>query len=276
MASTASSATRIGFWFSGLTDRYYACIVSSNITRLYGIDGCRAGWVAAVADPELQNLQIHLISNLEALFARAGLDSLVAIDIPIGLPETEARACDTTARMLLRSPRSSSVFSPPSRRTLPAETFREALQLNREALGIGISKQAFHIMRKIDEVDRLMTADRQRYVREVHPEVTFAQLNGGPLQHAKKQAEGREKRIALLRKAGLQVSEASLVEERSKLGASAVFLDDLVDALACLVTAADIHRGRSCSLGAARQRDARGLAMEIVTVYSAGYTAGYV
>ena len=41
--------------------------------------------------------------------------------------------------------------------------------------------------------------------------------------------------------------------------------DDLLDAMACLVTARHIHAGSSQSLGRVDQEDAKGLLMEIVT-----------
>ena len=53
--------------------------------------------------------------------------------------------------------------------------------------------------------------------------------------------------------------------ERSSLPTIAVALDDMVDALACLVIAEYINKGRIKSLGRVDQRDSRGLLMEIVT-----------
>jgi len=229
----------------------------------YGIDGCRDGWVVASSEFGFADLRFEITSDLGPIFAKAGVGTIIAIDIPIGIPEDEPRFCDTAARRLLGWPRASSVFSPPARRALNAETFRDALRLNRQAMGIGISKQAFHITNKIREVDELMTEARQRFVYEVHPEVTFAQLNGGPLPHGKKTATGGTKRIALLRRSGLAISESYLREKRAQLGRSCAFLDDLVDALACLVTASFIWSGKSLRLGRSDQIDAKGLVMQI-------------
>jgi len=238
--------------------------LKSQIRWLCGIDGCRGGWVIARAASDLSDLSFEVAPDLDAIFARAGIDSLIAIDIPIGVPDNDPRVCDAAARQLLRWPRSSSVFSPPARRALHARTFHEALRLNRETMGIGISKQAFHIMEKIRQVDDLMDAAKQQYVREVHPEVTFAQLNGRPILHGKRTSAGRLERIALLRTAGLHISDSGLIRERARLGARGVFHDDLIDALACLVTAAEIRNGRGQALGRVDQKDAKGLTMEIV------------
>jgi predicted RNase H-like nuclease len=233
--------------------------------RLYGVDGCRSGWVLAECDSTLQSLSFSIAQDLRPLFDRAGPDSLIAIDVPIGLAEREPRACDAQARSRLGWPRCTSVFSPPVRQVLHANTFAEALRINRKVGGTGISKQAFCIMPKIREVDALMNRDRQKYIREAHPELAFAQLNGSPMLHNKKTLPGRVERIATLKKAGLRISSERLTEERLRLGATRIAPDDLVDALACLVTAFHIHSGRSQSLGRTDQEDARGLLMEIVT-----------
>src|SRR5881296_1429680 len=113
-----------------------------------------------------------------------------------------------------------------------------------------------------------LAEDKQgkRDIREAHPEVTFAQLNGGrAMLHYKKTLDGRRERISILKKAGVQISEEWLSEKRSSLPPGAVALDDLLDAMACLVTARHIRMGRSRSLGRGGQEDAKGLLMEIVT-----------
>jgi len=236
---------------------------------IYGIDGCRRGWVVARSRPDFTGLEIKLTSDLAPIFAEAGPRAIVVIDIPIGIPENEPRVCDSVARRLLGWPRSSSVFSPPTRRALSASTFRDALRLNRDAMGIGISKQAFNIANKIREVDELMTSARQRYVKEVHPEVTFTQLKGGPLKNSKKSANGRRERIALLRRSGLAISELYLVERRLQMGRACLSMDDVVDALGCLVMASFIRAGKSMCLGSMNQTDTKGLMMQIRAVQTA-------
>jgi len=60
-----------------------------------------------------------------------------------------------------------------------------------------------------------------------------------------------------------------LSQERMKIGPRYVSLDDLIDALACLVTAFAIQSGSSQSLGRRDQKDAKGLAVEIVCATAA-------
>src|SRR5437867_1841826 len=130
--------------------------------RAYGVDGCHGGWVTAEAT-SVSEISFRLTQDLAPLFEEARAGGIIAIDIPIGLPESEPRACDADAREVLGWPRRNSVFSPPARRTLIATSFPEALLLNREALGTGISKQAYCIMPKIRAVDEVMSSDVQQY-----------------------------------------------------------------------------------------------------------------
>ena len=237
-----------------------------QLKLLYGVDGCRGGWIAAESEPSMDSVRFHFLSSIRPLFEKSGPDAIVAIDIPIGLPKNEPRVCDSVARRLLGRPRSSSVFSPPVRQALEGDTFSDAFRINLEQLNTGISKQTFFIMPKIREVDMLMTRSTQRYVREAHPEVTFAQLNGGrAMLHNKKTFVGRAERMRILRRAGVEISEEWLIRQRSSLPRGAIALDDMLDSMACLVTALHIRTGCSHALGRAGQKDARGLLMEIVT-----------
>jgi predicted RNase H-like nuclease len=236
-----------------------------QVSKLRGIDGCRGGWVLAEASGDLQNLTFRVIDNLGAILSQSYEEYLTLIDIPIGIPMREPRVCDNAARELLGWPRRNSVFSPPARSVFKADNYADALRLNRETLRMGISKQAYCIMPKIREVDALMQPELQRRVREAHPEVTFASLNGGAMAHNKRSASGQAERIAVLERFGLKMSNSWLRKERERLGRNRVELDDLLDAVACLVTAFHVSTGGSRALGHPDQIDDRGLLMEIVT-----------
>ena len=86
-----------------------------------------------------------------------------------------------------------------------------------------------------------MSPRLQASVQEAHPEVTFAVLNGRPLDHKKKSREGEAERFELLRRAGVAFDVDA---ERLRLGRGTVRRDDLVDAAACLVTAWRIRNGK--------------------------------
>jgi predicted RNase H-like nuclease len=243
--------------------------VRNSVSRLVGVDGCSGGWVVAQCRPDLSDLSFHLEHDLRPLLEPAiSGASIIAIDIPIGLPENEPRACDIAARKLLGRPRGSSVFPTPARRTLTAHTHTEASELNAEALRKAISAQTFNIIPRIREVDGLMTPGLQQYVRECHPEVSFANLNGRPMRDAKHKMPGRIERLLVLQQFqyfGVKLSANRLTDERRRLGVGKLEPDDLLDALVCLVTAFHIYTGRCRSLGLPDQRDAKGLLMEIVT-----------
>ena len=159
--------------------------------------------------------------------------------------------------------RRNSVFITPCRAALRAvDDYERACELNRKACGKAFSKQAFGILPKIREMDRIMTPDLQDHVREAHPETIFAVLDGTPMSHRKSTAEGKGERLRVLAEHGLEFNPAW---ERTWLGASRVAEDDLIDATACLLTARRISRGQALTLPAnGVERDARGLRMEIL------------
>lgn len=197
-----------------------------------GIDGCRAGWVAARWRGGKLSFSVHP-------FLLDALEGPVALDMPIGLPDRPGRECDRLARQLL-GPRRSSVFSPPTRAVLAQNAFR------------GVSLQCYNLFPRLREVDELMTPPLQELVRETHPELAFARLNGAPLVFPKRKAEGRAERLELLR------AELGPGWEPPRLTGAAP--DDLLDAAVLALVARDFrHRVPEHE----PQRDARGLRMEI-------------
>lgn len=232
--------------------------------RLCGIDGCRAGWVIASSGPGLRALDFRVVSDLRGAFrAAAAGRAVLAVDIPIGLAAPGPRAADVEARRFLGAPRAASVFPSPSRAALGARSYVEACARNLRASGRRISVELWNILPKIAEADRLVTPALQARVREVHPEVTFAVLAGRArgLEHSKKTRAGQRERLAILRRF---VPRFDLERVRRRLGRAAVARDDILDAVALLVSARRIHAGRARVFPRAPERDRRGLRMEIV------------
>jgi predicted RNase H-like nuclease len=236
--------------------------------RLYGVDGCRGGWVVASADPGLGGLCFERLADLGPLLARAAAgQALVVVDTPIGLPEAGPRACDLAARTRLGAPRAASVFPAPCQAALLGANYAEACALNADACGRRLTLECFHLLPKIRQLDAVMTPDLQRWVREGHPEVIFAELAGGPrgLAHYKKTAAGEAERLGLLARYLPALSADGLSEARAGLGRAAPARDDLVDAAACLVAAYRLRRGLArCLPSDEPPRNARGLRMEII------------
>ena len=229
---------------------------------LAGADGCKGGWILVQVSHPGAPVTHALCHDAATVLARTPLDAVVGIDIPIGISDRDRRAAEVECKRAL-GPRRSSVFWSPVRAALAATTHEEANARNRDASGLGLSAQAFHIMRRIAEVDALLRADSRASARvhEVHPEACFAMLNGGvPLRHPKKRAEGQAERRALL----APVFPGAFEAIRDAYRVKEVGSDDILDALASLWTASRIaaDTARTFPAGPA-PRDRYGLPMVI-------------
>lgn len=239
-----------------------------------GVDGCKAGWVAAVAEPD-GRFRLAVFPAFDVLLGALSDDAVVAVDMPIGLPGRVGkggREAEAAARAYLRRFKSS-VFSIPSRRAVEAEVgpWRNATERSashRRASAVardtsspsrGMSIQTFGILPKIREIDGLLRAKqsfRERVV-ESHPEVVFQRLGGEAApHHPKASAEGGDERRALLLSLGLP-------EHLFRARPSGVGRDDILDAAALLFTAARVARGEAQTLPAPFNRDAFGLPVAI-------------
>jgi predicted RNase H-like nuclease len=188
---------------------------------------------------------------------------VLTIDVPIGLTDAGARACDLEARVKLRVPRSSSVFPAPVRNTLIATTYAEACFLGVKADGRRLSRQTWAILPKIKEVDSFLRTDlsRQKWVREIHPEVCFWAWNENrAMSHRKKSLAGTAEREALV----VPRYGTAYTSARSALPAGQYLKDDLLDAFAALWTAERIYDRKAVILPACPPLDSRGLRMEIL------------
>lgn len=234
--------------------------------RLYGVDGCRGGWlIASHAGSSIRGktLSFALTSDLRDLFASSARDSIIAIDIPIGLAEAKSRQCDIDARQFLGPARASSVFPAPCRACVDAGSYREACERNFAASGRMISRQCYGILAKIRHVDKLMSAERQQFVREVHPEVAFALLSGRRMLHRKITQEGIAARLRVLTSYGIMLSPGDIRKWRLEIGRGQVRVDDIIDAAVCVLSAERIARGAARVFGG-DERDSRNIRMEIV------------
>jgi predicted RNase H-like nuclease len=200
--------------------------------RAIGLDGFSRGWVAVLLDGDEQAISFHasIADALSGAFDRAG------IDIPIGMTNDGERACDLLARAKLR-PHSSRVFSG-ARRWLWQE-FSDSDKANREALRRRqkrVSRQLWHLGRKIMEVDAYLRAHPPIDVCEVHPELVFLRLNDGKPLPPKKSEQGDALRRRLLDRHGFRDVERWLARARIGTGAKR---DDVLDACAVAIAARD-------------------------------------
>jgi predicted RNase H-like nuclease len=126
-----------------------------------------------------------------------------------------------------------------------------------------MSKQAWAIVAKVREIDALLRADAslRGRMREVHPELCFAEWHGKPMSHSKKRAAGRAERRQLVDR---HFGGEAFADVRTRFRASEVADDDILDAFAALWTAERVLRGDSRSVPEEPPIDAAGLPMEIV------------
>ena len=224
-----------------------------------GVDGCRGGWLCLVLDTANGNMEIRYPTKFAELFEQKPKPKIIAIDIPIGLWEKGDRPCDKEARKFLGWPRRCSVFPPPPRSALNGKNDLEAKELSKRACGKSLSKQTLAIRGKISEVDQAMTARVQKWVQEVHPEVSFCALNQGhALKYSKKTKEGVEERLDLLRPwlPGLNRLLGTIDRRNADV-------DDLLDRAAAAWTARRIASKQESRL-TSEERDRKRLRMEIV------------
>src|SRR5262245_24608879 len=238
--------------------------LSNTVPSLAGIDGGRAGWLVVLAHPFARNAQEHQVTvcpRFDDVLALLPTSTVSAVDIPIGLlaeQQPGGRDCDRCARRLLGR-RASSVFTPPTRSLLDATHYAQVR-------GHGLSIQAFNILSKIREVDRVMTPVLQQRVYEAHPELAFQALAGHPIQDRKKTVTGREERLRVLENIlsplfhGIRTAFASVLHACKRAD---VAPDDILDAYVLVWTALRIWHAQAHRVPRIPRHDARGLRMEI-------------
>jgi predicted RNase H-like nuclease len=228
---------------------------------LAGVVSCPSGWLAATA-----KLQGITMSPEEPQVFKSILDVLdykpayrvIALFCPIGLPDQPVRGgrrCDRDARKLLGWPRSGSIMSSPTRAALGSSSYKEAVVAN----GGSLSALSWRRMNRVAEVSDAIAPYWQRTVYEVHPELSFYQLNDDrPLLHSKHKRAGVDERRSLLeaRVPGVgRILEARIPRINPA---------HLLDATACLWTARRIVSRAVHRLPEDPEWDSEGLRMEIV------------
>jgi len=236
-----------------------------------GVDGCKNGWATvALKDGEVSRAILSVESSFLDLIRRYQEESIVVIDIPIGLPEKicgSGRRAEQATREGFRKrcakgaqSRASSCFSMPSRSAVYQTELSDAKisALATSEPPRSISQQTFNILPKVREVDKVLADIGDRNVYESHPELAFSVLGDGfTMRHRKKSLGGQHERKSVLLANGF--SEVFLSRMRPK----GVALDDLYDACAMALIALRIADGSAKPFPIDFQRDARGLRVAI-------------
>jgi predicted RNase H-like nuclease len=231
-----------------------------------GVDGCKAGWLAAVKD-STGKARFEVYPTISELWKAYKDADCIAIDIPIGFRTCEdgieERRCDKEARKVLGKPRGSSVFVVPCREAIYKDTFEKASLVNHRFTGRKISRQTWAIMPKMREVDSFLqdNAVAREVFKEIHPEVCFWGLAGKkPMKANKKEWVGTEERIGVLLPFLPEVKDL-LLEGMTRFKGKVV-ADDILDALAALVTI-DEEEGPLNTLPENPEIDSTGLPMSM-------------
>jgi predicted RNase H-like nuclease len=207
------------------------------MTLVAGADVAKGRWVVVVlGDGRFK--RAFVAEHLIHLRQRLGPVSILAMDIPIGLPlggSDWPRAADLEARHFI-GPRRSSVFSTPPRSVFDVSSYAKANQLHRELTGKGLSRQSWGLRDRILEAEFFVSENPETV--EVHPEVCFRAMRGSFLPCPKKSWNGQMERRSLLQSQGIELPDQ--LED-----AGTVPPDDLLDAAAAAWTAWRVVRGKA-------------------------------
>jgi predicted RNase H-like nuclease len=224
-----------------------------------GVEPCPGGWLVVPA--RLQGITAFPFEPevfptfAEILDYRPAFD-VIAIHCHLSFPEEDTpggRTCDRLARQLLGFARGGAVKSPPSRQYLRSGDLDARARK-------GLDPISARMMRRYAEVAEEMQPYRQRQVFEVHPELSFFQLNDDrPMQHSKHTPEGVAERRALV-EARIQGIDAVL----DATPGGGVELRHLLDAAADMTTARRIAARAVERLPEDPEWDEAGVRMELL------------
>lgn len=238
------------------------------MAKYVGLDWASKGWFGVIIDDEA-GWETDLFPSIWSLWKYHSDASRILIDIPIGLPSDEKRACDVEAKEKLGH-RQSSVFYTPIREAVYEQNLEGAKETNEAQANYSIQNQAWGIVPRIREVDEFldMYPGARDRLQETHPEICFYTLNGQkPIKHSKQTDKGLSQRKALLEEEhseAMEIFENSVEKYTTPSYAPMVSgRDDIVDALVAAVTAK--RAPEKCStLPEAPPTDERGIPMQIV------------
>jgi predicted RNase H-like nuclease len=219
-----------------------------------GVDGWRGAWVGSRLDG--RSVTLLALTDVAAVLAVPDVE-VVAIDMPIGLPDDGVRACDDAARARLRgSGAAGSVFPTPVRAVLATDDYAEARVLSRAATSPprAPSAQAFQLVKAIRALDDALGDPPLERVVEVHPELAFRALDPA-VRDRKGSARGTVQRLRALRR-------VMDVEEALAAAPVGVPVIDALDACAAAWSARRIADGVAECVGDGRT-DARGRPMRV-------------
>lgn len=224
--------------------------------RVVGVDAWRGGWVAVTLE-DGQAGDVRQAVTLDQIADDYPDAAAIGVDMPLGLVERGWREADRLGSARL-GPHRSRLFMVPPRAVWLAATHEDAVGRCRRLTDppAGCSRQAWGLREKLLPANELYARLPGRLF-EVHPEISFAELNGGaPVAAGKKTWNGQMARRALLSRAGIALPD-------NLADAGNIPPDDILDAGAVAWSAARIAAGRASCLPDPPQAGADGAAIAI-------------
>jgi predicted RNase H-like nuclease len=214
-----------------------------------GVDGCRAGWACVSYSDGPSLARLGIFPDFTALVDALPRTTIVAVDMPIGLPDRISRGGRGPEKLIrpLLGERQSSVFSIPSRRAVYSPGYVQACSfaLATSSPRRKVSRQAFALFSKIREIDgfpRNHPEDCGRII-EVHPELAFWRLNRKEPMSKPKKVRGRVYPPGIGERSDLLSRHGYLADFLSAPVPRGVGADDVADACAVALIAARYARG---------------------------------
>lgn len=244
---------------SPLDEMISAHHIDENV-KCIGADGCKGGWITAVLSGG--SIQIEKYHSMEEIVKVHPVFDEFLTDMVIGLPGSRVHIRpDAEARKLLKG-RASTIFSSPSRQAVYAGSKEKQTVENQKALGMKLSAQTIAIIPKMRELDEFLHSHPQymNVIKESHPEVCFARLNGAVVMSKKAQYDGMEERVQILRKYLPQVDNGFVTAQAKKWKCNA---DDIIDVLCLAVTANLCSQGKGEVIPEKPMEDDTGLLMQM-------------
>ncbi len=232
-----------------------------NSSVCIGVDGCKGGWIAAILDHG--KLILKKYTWLQDIISMYPEFDEFLIDMVIGLQSsTEHIRPDSYARSLIKE-RTSTIFPAPCRQAVYASSVSEAYQENERVLGKKFTPLTVGILPKMREVDVFLQkhSEFKNVIKESHPEVCFAKLNGKTVLSKKSEMDGIEERIQILTPYIKELSLAKLLYVAKDFRCN---VDDVIDAICLAVTANYVYHDKFMLLPEAPMEDETGLLMQMV------------
>jgi predicted RNase H-like nuclease len=211
------------------------------VSLIVGIDGCKSGWfvIWEGADATLHSCVIPSLRKLHIATNHSCLT--IGVDMPVVLSDEMPREADQLARKHLGK-KSSTIFSAPTPGMLKQTSYEKACQFSKERFGKAISIQSWYLFPKIRDVQLILNQD-QTDIYEIHPELSFRELNGdNVILESKKKQEGHKIRRQLLERTFSNFDFDSI---RAQYLKKDVADDDILDALIVLWSTKRIASGEA-------------------------------